>query len=85
MLSQIVKSGSMGHKRSSMLVWLTLISACALSACATQPPPPVVATCPKLSELPPALMQPPEASNALSELQQALETLVGAASETRPD
>lgn len=72
----------MRHSKPSMLVLSITIAACALSACATQLPPPVVATCPRLPEAPPSLMQPPKASNALQRLEEALRQLEPTANST---
>ncbi len=66
-----------------LFVPLMLSSAFVLSACASQPPVPVVAKCPRFPEAPPSLMQAPQAPNALSELQQALATLADDAKPTQ--
>ena len=73
----------MRHSKSSMRGLSITMLVYGLSGCASQVP--IVANCPKLPELPPALMQPPEAANALSELEQALLELVSAANGTPQD
>ncbi len=68
----------------SILAPLTLSGAFALSACASQPAIPVVATCPQFPQPPPSLMQTPQAENALNELEVELQTLAGDAKPTPP-
>lgn len=69
----------------SMLVPLMLSGAYVLSACASQPiAPPVVAKCPRFPEPPPSLLSPPQAPNALNELQTLLAIWVDVASSMPP-
>ena len=69
----------------STLVPLLLIAVYALSACASQAVHlPVVAKCPQFPTPPQTLMSPPQAKNALSELETLLQSLLGDASTTRP-
>lgn len=60
---------------------LLMLSALIVTACASSPVP-VVARCPKPAEPPPGLMQPPQATNAQTELQQWLQTLADGANPT---
>lgn len=51
---------------------LLMLSAAMLTSCASAPPVPVVAQCPKMAEPPETLMQPAQATNATNELAEIL-------------
>jgi hypothetical protein len=67
------------HPSTSVLL---MLSAALLASCASAPQVPVVAQCPKLADPPPSLMQSPQATNSLTELETLLRNWLGDAKQT---
>lgn len=72
----------MRHFEPSMLGLLITTAACVLSACASQPPVPVVSRCPQFPQVPAILLEPPKAIDAQQRLEAALQNLLQTAQPT---
>lgn len=74
----------MMHRKPSMIVLLLLMSGF-VASCASSPAVPVVSRCPQFPQAPPALLDPPKASNALTRLEAELQALLQTASPIQRD
>ena len=61
---------------------LLMLSLPIVASCASSPPVPVVSRCPQPADPPPSLMQPPQATQSLTELQRILQSWLDGASQT---